>query len=119
MRRLAAREHVLAAEVQANVMPAAQPANGQGIVVAVVMRIDLQRAAHLARALAQPSSVQRLLHEQMRRVFRWIGPAPVRLAGIAVEHALSVPVGLPRVNIRQACLRDEPSRTDCTGAGRP
>lgn len=113
------RKHVLAADVQADVVPATEPADGQRILVAVMMRIDLRRAADLARALAQPSGVQRLLHDQMRRVFRGIGTTPACLAGLAAKHALSMPVGLPRVNIRHACLRDEPSRTDCNGAGRP
>ena len=51
------------------------------------MRIYLWRAADLARALAQPSGVQRLLDKGMRRVFCRIGPAPTGLAGIAAEHA--------------------------------
>lgn len=98
-------------------MPAAEPANGKRVLVAVMMRIDLQRAADLAGALAQPSSVQRLLHKEMRRVFRWIGPAPTGLAGVAAEHVLSLPFGLPGVNIMHAWLRDEPSRANSAGAG--
>ncbi len=69
--------------VQLDVMAAAQAADGQWLVVTVMMGVNGFGAADLAGLLVQAARRQCPLHGQMGAVFPQIGPTPLRLARLA------------------------------------
>lgn len=68
-------------------MAAAKPSDIQGLVIAVMMRINRCDAADLAEALCQLPRAQRLLDREMRTVLQRVRSAPMGLASVTFQHA--------------------------------
>jgi len=79
-------------------MASAEPTNLQWVFVLVVMGVDRFNTADLADIFFQLAGLQGSLDRQMRVVFCWVCPAPVRLSRLALDHDVG-PVMLFRAYI--------------------
>ncbi|TWB45532.1 hypothetical protein FBZ98_1152 [Rhizobium sp. ERR 922] len=67
-------------------MSSAQPSNRQWLLVLIVMGVDSFDAADFASLSIDLTRLQGSLNRKMGFVFAGIGPSPVGLAGIRLQH---------------------------------
>lgn len=96
-------EHVFAEKMQLDMMPPAQPAHIERLLIAVMVRINHRCSADLAGPLAKPPRTQRLLDRKMSTVFQRICAPPMRLAGLAFQHVNVSPDWCQYKTLRSLC----------------